>query len=163
MNQRWQDGLSPFDGVCLITGEPLSVEELRELLGMVVSNLQSNYTGQLLYTFDDWHQHDGFVIERRPTNWPSFTAVFQSTQALIASRHGDSYVHRSFYPEDFSFLLRYDVPDEESGDGTGFSGAFDLSATSVVIETVLALVPAGLRARLRVESSKGYFDKTYSG
>jgi hypothetical protein len=72
-------------------------------------------------------------------------------------------VYRSFYPEDLSFLLRVDVADEDCGDGTGFSGTFDLSAKPLKIARILSLVPLPLRSRLRVEPSKEYFDRTYAG
>ena len=163
MNQRWQSGLSPFDGDCLVTDDLLSVEDLRSLLAVIVPALQSEYAAQTLYTFDDWHQHDGYVTERRLTDWETLAAASRTADTLLASRQGDTYVHCSFYTEDLSFLLRYDVADEECGDKTGFAGTFDLSASSNVVAKVAAHVPAGLRARMRVESSKGYFDKTYSG
>jgi hypothetical protein len=163
MNQRWQAGLSPFDGDCLITGDLVSVEDLRALLAGILSTLERDYGAQTLYTFDDWHQHDGYVTERQMTAWKSLATLGQRADTLIASRQGDAYVHRSFYPEDFSFLLRYDIPDEDCGDGTGFSGALDLSAKPARIAETLSVLPSELRPRLRVESSKGYFDRTYSG
>ncbi len=163
MNQRWQDGMSPFDGDCIRTDDLLSLDELCGLLGVVVSDLQRHYAGQTLFAFDDWHQHDGYVTERHPTDWGKLAADARSPATLLASRQGDSYVHRSFYTEDLSFLLRYDVPDEECGDKTGFAGTFDLSASSNMVARVAALVPPDLRARMKVESSKSYFDKTYSG
>ena len=163
MNQRWQSGLSPFDGDCLISDDVLSVEELRELLANVVPELESHYASLVLYTFDDWHQHDGFVTERCATAWADLAAVSVTRRCLIASRQDDTYVHRSFYPEDFAFLLRYDVPDEDSGDGSGFAGTFDLSASSTIIARLATFVPVGLRPRLRIEPSKSYFDKAYAG
>lgn len=163
LNLRWQSGLSPFDGDCLVTADVITVGELGRLLDVTLPELERAYAGQTLYTFDDWHQHDGFVTERRVTEWHALLAVARSADVLIASRQGDTYVHRSFYPEDFAFLLRYDVPDEDNGDRTAFAGTFDLSASSSMIATLAALVPAGLRPRVRIESSKGYFDKTYAG
>ena len=163
MNQRWHDGMSPFDRDCIVTDDLISVDELRVLLGVVVSDLESHYAGQRLYAFDDWHQHDGYVTERRATEWGSLSVAAQNRDTLLASRQGDSYVHRSYYPQDLSFLLRYDVPDEECGDKTGFSGTFDLSANPALIAKVFELVPVSLRSRFQVEHSKDYFDKTYSG
>jgi hypothetical protein len=163
MNQRWHAGLSPFDGDCLIIDELVSVEDLRALLAAILPEIERDYTAQTLYTFDDWHQHDGYVTERRVTEWSSLATLTQCADTLIASRQGDTYVHRSFYPEDLSFLLRYDVPDDDCGDGTGFSGAFDLSANPARITQTLSLAPSDLRSRLRVEPCKGYFDRTYAG
>jgi len=163
MNQRWQGGLSPFDGDCLISDDRITVEELRELLTVIVPELEKGCAGQALYAFDDWHQHDGYITGRRAIDWLELAAVARSADVLIASRQGDTYVHRSFYPEDLSFLLRYDVSDEERGDGSAFSGAFDLSAKPEWITRTSLLAPPRLQPRLRVEASKTYFDRTYAG
>jgi hypothetical protein len=64
-------------------------------------------------------------------------------------------VYRSFYPEDLSFLLRVDVADEDCGDGTGFSGTFDLSAKPLKIARILSLVPLPLRSRFAGRTVKG--------
>src|SRR4051812_48637239 len=120
MNQRWQSYLSPFDGDCLRTDDLISVADLASLLAAIVPALQRDFAAQVLYTFDDWHQHDGYVTERRATEWGSLSAAAQNRDTLLASRQGDSHVHRSYYPQDLSFLLRYDVSDEECGDKTGF-------------------------------------------
>jgi hypothetical protein len=163
MNQRWQAGLCPFNGDSLITDSLVSVEELQALLAAILPELERNYGTQTLYVFDDWHQHDGYVTERRVAEWGSLATRARRTDSLLASRQGDSYVYRSLYPADLSFLLRYDVSDEDCGDGSGFSGALDLSSNPERITEALAVVPPDLRSRLRVEPSKGYFDRTYSG
>jgi hypothetical protein len=163
MNQLWQAGLSPFDGDCLITEEMISVEDLRALLAVLLPELKSGLATDTLYTFDDWHQHDGYITDRRVIDWSFLDSLSRSTDALIASRQGDSYVNRSFYPEKLSFLVRIDIPNEDCGNGTGFFGRFDLSAKPLKIARILSLVPLPLRSHLRVESSKGYFDRTYAG
>src|SRR5262245_31379105 len=40
MNQRWQSGIVPFDGDCLVTDDVITVEELRELLAAIVPELE---------------------------------------------------------------------------------------------------------------------------
>jgi hypothetical protein len=162
LNQHWERGLSPFDGDCLVFDDVLSVEDLRSVLSVIIPTLEGQYAAQALYTFDDWHQHDGYVTERSLSNWGTLAAVARNTDALIESRQGDTYVHRSFYPEDFSFLLRYDI-DEDSGDGASLTGTFDLSASSTVVSKLTELLPPELRSRVRVEASKGYFDRMYAG
>ncbi len=163
MNERWKRGLSPFDGDCLVTDDLLSVEDLRSLFTTVVSRLEQLYGAQRLYTFDDWHQHDGYITERRLTDWNAMKAVSKTAEALIESRQGDTYVHRSFYPADCTFLLRYDIPDDDIGEETGFTGAFDLSAQPAVVANLMELLPPGFRPLVRIEPSKEYFDRTYVG
>jgi hypothetical protein len=141
----------------------IPVKDLRALLAVVLAELKVDLATETVYTFDDWHQHDGYVTDRRLTEWSFLDALGQNTDALIVARQGDRYVHRSFYPEELSFLLRVDIPDEDCGDGTGFSGRFDLSTKPPKIARILSLVPLPLRSCLRVEPSKGYFDRTYAG
>jgi hypothetical protein len=163
MNHRWQACLSPFNGDCLRANELLPVEDLRAFLAEVVRELKVHHPDQTIYAFDDWHQHDGYITNRQITAWSSLDSLGRSVAELIASRQGDCYVHRSFYSEDLSFLLRVDVPDEDCGDGTGLSGTFDLSANPQIIGRLRSLAPAILQPRLRIEPSKAYFDSTYAG
>ena len=163
LNQRWIDGLSPFNGDCFHTVDLISIDELMSLLAVILPPLVQDHGTQTLYTFADWHQHDGIVTERQVIEWSSLAILSQNVKALLASGYGDTYVHRSYYSEDLTFLLRYDFPDEESGDGRGFSGRLDLSANSTMIVQTISLLPATLRSRLIVEQSKAYFDRTYSG
>jgi hypothetical protein len=65
MNQCWQSGQPPFDGDCLLTPDGLSLEDLRRILLAVIAELERSFASKALYTFDDWHQHDGYVTERR--------------------------------------------------------------------------------------------------
>jgi hypothetical protein len=163
LNQRWQSRLLPFDGDCILTDDLISVEDLRKLLGIILPELEKSCHAQSLYAFDDWHQHDGYITGRRVADWGALAAIVRSVDTLIASRQGDTYVHRSFYSEDFSFLLRYDVSDEQNTGASGFAGTFDLSAEEDRIARILSLVPLPLRSQLRVEPSKDYFDRTYAG
>ena len=70
--------------------DPISVPDLQAILAVIAPELEVTHTAQNLYTFDDWHQHDGYVTQRCPTEWGSLVAVSQSTDVLIASRHGDT-------------------------------------------------------------------------
>ena len=162
-NERWQACLSPFDGDCLFANDLISVEDLRVLLTVIIPELQRASGSQALYTVDDWHRHDGFITQRRLTDWTSLAGLSRSAEALIESDQGDDYVYRSFYPEDLSFLLRYDVVDQSEAGRPGFWGAFDVSAGSPTIARIFSLVPPALQPEFRIEASKGYFDRTYAG
>ena len=163
LTERWRADLSPFAGDCLYTHDLVTVEGLRAVLAVTVPVLAAGRDTEPLYTFDDWHRHDGYVTERRVVDWGELKDLTRSADRLLRSRQGDTYVHRAYYPADLSFLLRYDVPDEESGDGCGFAGAFDLSADPPTTARVLALITPAWRSSLRIEPSKGYFDRTYAG
>lgn len=162
MNQRWHQTLSPFDGDCLLTFEAVTVAQLQQLMSTLLTGLKTIYAKQTLYTFDDWHQHDGFVTERQVMDWMVLQAVCESEAAMIASRQGDTYVHRAFYPEDHGFLLRYDVSDDGIV-GADFTGSMDLTASAAMITTMQALLPLDVRSLVRVETAKVYFDGKHAG
>ena len=82
MNQRWQEGLSPFDGECLTTDEMIPVEDLRSLLAVLLPELKVDLVTDRIYTFDDWHQHDGYVTDRHLTEWSFLDSLARTTDAL---------------------------------------------------------------------------------
>ena len=163
LDERWRTAQPPFDGDCLVADGSLTVDELREILNVTVSVLRNRNAGLTLHSFDDWHQHDAFITERRPSDWADIERAGSSRDSLIAFRQGDTWVHRAFYPENLTFLLRFDIGDEPARDGSTFCGAFDLSADSETLHEVLGAISANLRSQLRITTAKSYFDTTYTG
>ena len=163
LDERWRLAQPPFDGDCVVAAGSLTVDELREILNVTVCILRNRNAGLTLYSFDDWHQHDGFITRRRSSHWADIEHACSSRDSLIAFRQGDTWVHRAFYPENLAFLLRFDIGDEPARDGSSFCGAFDLCADSETLHAVLAAVSAHLRSQLRITLAKSYFDTTYSG
>jgi hypothetical protein len=163
LNHRWQTAQTPFSGNCLIGDGTLTVDELRELLLVVTSRLRMRGEGVELFSFDDWHHHDGFVTQRRVTEWTAIETACASRESLIGFRQGDTSVHRAFYPADFEFLLRFDVGDDEIGDGTGHCGSIDICADSETLDEIYSLVSPEMRSKLQVTEAKPYFDRTYAG
>ena len=136
---------------------------LRLLLRTIVDVLQERKKGCSLYRFDDWHQHDGYVTEARATDWKTLNQILLSDQALRHSRHGDSYVRWAYYPDDLTFLLRYEIldPDEEP-ELSEPQGDCDLCADVDIIREIRSKAER-FTARIEATSAKGYFDETYAG
>jgi hypothetical protein len=140
-------GAAPFAGSMLRAVDwPLG--ELRALLSAAADVLA--HVGPLV-AFDDWHEHDSFGDDGAPTTWAALRAKLVDDQALLAARHGDFDVYRAIHGP--GFLLRFDADDEE------LCGTADLSASDLVLDAVLAHLPAALRARLHREPARAYFER----
>ena len=163
LEHRWRTGKAPFDGQCIRLSDHIPLPTLRLLLRTIVDVLQERRKDCTLYRFDDWHEHDGYLTEARATNWEMLNQVLLNDQALHQSRHGDLYVRWAYYPEDFTFLLRYDVldPDEEPEIAEP-EGDCDLCADADTIREVRSKAER-FTDRLEVTSAKAHFDETYAG
>ncbi len=84
-------------------------------------------------------------------------------ESLRHSRHGDTYVRRAFYPDELTFLLRYDVldPDEEP-ELSEPRGDCDLCADANTIGEIRAKSERFANC-IEVVSAKEYFDEIYAG
>lgn len=163
LEHRWKTGKPPFDGRCIRLSDHVPLPTCRLLLRTMLGVLHERKGHCTLYRFDDWHEHDGYQTESRTTNWEALNQVLMNDQALHHSRHRDSYVRWAYYPDDFTFLLRYDVldPDEEP-ELTGPEGDCDLCADANIIEEV-RFKAERLTDCLEETSAKAYFDQTYAG
>ncbi len=166
LEQRWKDGKPPFDGSCLRLTGHVPLPTLRSLLRTIVDILRQRMKHRRLLRIDDWHEHDGYVTKALPTDWAALDQVLMNEQSLHHSRHGDSYVRWAFYPDDLTFLLRYDVldPDEEP-ELSEPMGDCDLCADANTIGEICGKADrlGNCLNCLEEVSAKEYFDKIYAG
>ena len=78
----------------------------------------------------------------------------------MSIRYAANYVHSAFYPNDFSFLFRFYILDDDPG-YPGIYGDCDVSGSSSLIEDVKSGAPS--MPELSITNAKEYFDKTYAG
>ncbi len=153
----------PFNGHTLSPEGMMPIDKLRTLLVALIHGLQPLYCDQTLFSFDDWHQHDGYIAERQVTSWDELFAKTANTESFVASGASDTYVRRAFYPADHSFLLRYYIDYDDNGDGMLFYGDLDLTGHLDFIEKMRSLNPDLETGQWRIESAKHFFDTRYSG
>lgn len=168
--KSWQNSAPPFDGHVLCNrdifsieqpnDDDLSIEQLRGILNIAVDRLEKEFGDLPLVAVEDWHEHDGYGESGRRTTWKNLQGALVSNAALYDSRHLDWMVHRGFYPPGGAFLLRYFLDDEDAPGGPIW-GCFDLAGPLALLKEILADCPDDLRARLRIESAKRYFDAIY--
>lgn len=126
--------------------------------------LRQQYHATDLYTFHDWHEHDGIILPRQSTTWQALNELLATEQSLYEGRAGDTYVRQAYYPTDASFLFRIYVMDEdEEPEYPGRWGNFDLSGAPRLLTGFSTEPPEILRPLLRRERSYDYFDRNYAG
>jgi hypothetical protein len=164
MLKHLQAGIKPFDGVTLHLDDLVSISHLRCALNVIVGSLKNAHPGVTLQAFEDWHEHDGYVVSSNKVEWDEIDLVLISDQALYESRHGDTYVRRAFYSVDDSFLLRYYVLDKDEDHlYPGIWGEFDLSCNRSLVDDIQAKLPEFPNTIVRVEQAKVFFDKRHAG
>lgn len=164
LEKRWKAAAQPFDGDCLHLKDFVQLSGLRRFLVDIVHVLQNHFGRAGLYQLDDWHEHDGFVTQRSEASWSVLERTLADDESLFANRPGDTYVNRAFYPNDYSFLLRYYVLDaDEEARYPGKWGACDLSATKPILATIKSGASETISRLAYVSNAKSYFDSRYGG
>lgn len=170
MERRWRGGLPPFDGVTVTLEDHVPLPVLRRLLLPVFDVLQARYSHAALFTFHDWHEHDGCGLDSKPGSWEELRAILASDEALASSYARDTYVRTGFLPAGREFYLRLYVPS--AGDNPHYArddpdlvtvGTFDVTcAPDLAMELVAAMEEIG-GATLRLAPAREFFDARYSG
>lgn len=163
LEQRWKNGKPPFNGQCIRLIDHIQLPTLRILLHTIVDVLYRRTKHCTLFRFDDWHEHDGYVTEALPTDWSTLDQILMNDQKLHESRHGDMYVRWAYYPDNLSFLLRYDIldPDEEVELSEPY-GDCDLCADEDTIREIRSKA-GNVVDCLEICCAKEYFDEIYAG
>jgi hypothetical protein len=157
METRWRNGQQPFDGV-ILQSPSLRLEELRRGVAALVAILPRSAN---LGTSLDWHEHDGYVTYAESEPWTSLEEAVSDPASLLNWSSDDTFVRRAWYPQDFSWLLRWCVssdPDDFGLPPGEPAGDFDLTASRELVEQGSAVVPDG-----RARPAKEYFDAAWAG
>ena len=68
---------------------------------------------ELVFVFDDWHEHDGIILPAKPLTINELSERVVTPHSLCQWGQGDFKVYRAVYPDSFDFLLRVNVVDED--------------------------------------------------
>ena len=162
LEARWRAGEAPFDDRALVTVDDLDLTELLEILRVAVETLQPGYPG--LFTYRDWHEHDGYITIPERCQWSTLSSSLESAEALYAGRDQDEFVRIAFYPPTFEWLLRFNIDDADSAIPADAWCSFDFSCTrKSTSDALLASVHSQWHARTKLVSAREHFDKSYGG
>ena len=157
LQERLRESKAPFDGWCIHSGDDLTLSQLRQILAVTMPLLAPRYPK--IFSFYDWHEHDGFVLEAKPDSWDSLREQVSTERALFDSRDSDYAVYVAVYSPTFDWLLRYNVDDADESDYSTATCDFDLSvseesAALAVPDRVLTQFPNEL---LKCKSQRRFF------
>ncbi|MCP4622952.1 MAG: hypothetical protein GY850_05415 [bacterium] len=162
--KRWSSAAPPFTGVCLYPDDALEITDLVKALTEVCTHLRETFGDVALRKYDDWLQHDGFVSGSEKSSWVELDNVLRSEKSLYEYRHDDDFVNRAFYPEDFSFLLRFDVFEEDDDEEyPGIWGDFDICGDASWIEILRRRLASCITTVCKTEPALQYYDRISVG
>lgn len=155
----------PFSGVCLYPDDSLKITDLVKVLGAVCDCIKEEFGDIGIRSLDDWLIHDGWLSSSKRSSWEEIENAIQSEESIYNYRHEDDFVYRAFYPEDFSFLLRFDVFDEDDEDEEypGIWGTFDICGPNDWVQVLHQRLTLIASTEFVVESAKHFFDRLVSG
>jgi hypothetical protein len=157
----WRIGRPPLNGRTIYLEEAVPIADLLPVIRCVVAFLEDRYPNAALRRLDDWHEHDGVILEGSKTDWPSVKALLSSVEVFRAGVSDDTHVRLGLYDDDLSFYLRFGyfespgqvaVPPE--------TGIMDLSSSDSIIQDVIALLQP---RRTMTASANVYFHERYKG
>ena len=158
---RWRNRREPFNGITLEMPWPGKLlGDLRSALRQVVDVLQKRDGGHLLYTLEDWHQHDGYVMSAALSNWVDVLDSLSSDEAILRKWPGDTYVRRGYFPDHRGWYLRIWFDDDEELDELDrpTRGTFDLTGPEDLTSLLYAKIPG-----LETHPAAAFFDEKYAG
>ncbi len=165
LEKAWRASSKPFHDETVYTEDLVPIEVLQTFVSSIVRHIELYYSGNLLFLFDDWHAHDGFIVPAAPLSIKELADHVATADSLYKWRQGDFQVCRSIYPDAFDFLLRIHVLDADDDPeqypgiwgSLSFTGyGFDLAEIGKRGHGVSAL-------KLARTKSKEYFDRIYAG
>ncbi len=166
MNQelinRMKKGETPFKYRCLGIRSFVPVSLLRKILVKIINVLNTRYPSARMYRNDDWYEHDEYISGEEVVEWLFLTGIVSNDDTLYASRHGDDDVRWAFFPEHYSFLLRYIVLDEDeyADEGLiGIWGSFDFCSDPDLMNDIKKSLPDEYDCILTDDSASAYFGK----
>lgn len=160
LEHAWRNGAPPFDGYT-IRAENLPLELLAPVLANLVRVFRQTCGDRHVWSFEDWHEHDGFVKPRRAVTWQSLTDFCSSSATLAARAPNDDAVSLAFYTDPRPVLLRVQIYETEvDGHPFGPTGSFDVTGAQVDLDPLAATL---LDVPTHKFPARVFFDKRYAG
>ena len=109
----WQDGEKPFHGETIYPLDDVFVRDAIVAIPSALNHIARYYPGSRLFAFDDWHEHDGFIVSAKPTTLDEIRRQLATPESYISSHSDDTAVYRAIYSDSRDFLLRYSLWDDD--------------------------------------------------
>jgi len=117
----WKSGEQPFHGETLYPLADVFVRDAIIAITSALDHIAQYYPANQLFAFDDWHEHDGFIVPKKATTLDELRRQLETPESYVSSHSDDTAVYRAIYPDSLEFLLRYclwdaDDPSQEAAD-----------------------------------------------
>lgn len=165
LQSAWKTSSKPFHHETLFTEDFVPIVELQAFVSSIVRYIALYYPNNALFLFDDWHAHDGFIVQATPISIGELTERVGTVDSLYTWRQGDTEVYRSIYPETFDFLFRVYVcdKDEDPEHYPGIWGSLSFTGYGIDVAEIRKRGHDVASLKLAQMNSKSYFDQIYSG
>lgn len=166
LESAWKSHKKPFHEKTLVHENPIPIPTLRLMLFSVINYCENVYPNRTLYTFDDWHEHDGYITSCQMTDFHDLRLTLESDNVLHDSMQGDDFVYKAIYPATQDFLLRYYIFEIGKDDPEylpGICGRFTFTGCRSDLFEITKRLEGFDKSSLTTENSIRYFDKVYAG
>lgn len=158
----WRSGQKPFHGETLYPLNDVLVRDALVAIPSALRHIELYYPDAQLFMFDDWHQHDGFIVQARPVTLEALRKPMLTPESYVASLSDDFAVYRAIYPASLDFLLRYSVCDADASGQDPADREVHWTFTGRGHD-VFEMRKRWFAYSLEAESSAEYFQERYSG
>jgi len=159
----WERGKYPFNQTTLYMDDIIEINSLHICLEIIVRFLKEQLNVTEIYLNHDWHEHDGYINSSNKITINDFEEFLTDNISLYKSRDEDTNVCITIYPDNLTFILRYNILEEnEDKSYPGIWGDFDLTIDEKYINDIKSLIETSFSKYL-LSNAKEYFDKIYAG
>lgn len=109
----WKSGEKPFHGETAYPLDDVFVRDAIIAIPSALDHIAQYYPANELFAFDDWHEHDGFIVPAKRTKLDDLRRQVATPENYLKSHSDDHAVYRSIYPDSLDFLLRYSLWGED--------------------------------------------------
>jgi len=150
-------GRSPFHAETVVF-KGLDLETLLECHRLAFSLLTSETSHSPYMEVQDWHEHDGIVTDGHPLELRVWASRLESPRTLAEAWRAEDYCHRTVYPADLSWCLRYKLW-EDLGEKANHM-EMDFSGDSDVVTALAEVVRDRLAVDGKVSKSTDWFQES---
>ena len=156
---RWPDAKPPFDGDTLFTAGMAFAAVRNALIAAIQIIRESGIikAGEKIYRLDDWHEHDGILLEAHTITWGDVESWLASEKSLRLACPGDTFVRAGIFTEQRLFYLRFGA---DEGDPDSW---LDLSGPAALLKTVQDRLNGEPSVVVKVEPAQRFFAEGYKG
>jgi len=146
---------SPFNGQMVNSCEDTSIENLKRVFNYFYENFHD--TDQIIYTFDCWHEHDGFITNKSEISWQELTKIFANENSLRSFSITDEEVRKTIFSKSHKWLFRWCL-DEEDHAYNDFEACFSNELTEHS-----SMLLKELKEGIAIQNTLEYFKSSYGG